>query len=526
VSEELENSLLKSIETHLDDRLRAIHEELARLQADFNETLGRLRESATTGQLESTPLGSAISAHLQAAREQKLSGTTPAPSAAPNFSLLKGAIEDIRNQRSQSDVLNALIKSAAQFTDRAVLFVVKGDQAIAWRKSEATNRSDVQAMSGVALPLSGSTVISQAARTASTETSSATRAEDDALLEQLDGEPQQLAAVPLVVRRKVVAVLYADSAWPHPDAIQLDALEVLTQVAAIAVELVSGARGVQAQPQAATPEPTPASEVESAHAETVEAQIEEPAYTPQVEAATAEVEPGQVEVTAEPVAEAVAEPVAEAVAEPVAEAAAEPAAEVEAEPVVAEAVAEPVAEVVAEAPAAEAEMEAAPELQPEAEPEQMEAAPVEAAPVETPVPVEEPPVEAPAPVEQSQPVFTAQYSTPLGTKRRWGRDAELPVEVNDDERPLHNDARRFARLLVSEIKLYNEQKVSEGRNQGDIYERLREDIDRSRQMYDKRVAPPVAARHDYFHHELVNTLAEGDPAKLGNTYPGAAVSVA
>jgi hypothetical protein len=195
-------------------------------------------------------------------------------------------------------------------------------------------------------------------------------------------------------------------------------------------------------------------------------------------------------------------------------------------------------EVVAEAPSAEPEIEAAAEAQPEAAPEQMEAAPVEAAPeqmeaapveavpVEAPVPVGESPAEAPAPVEQTQPVFTAQYSTPLGTKRRWGRDAELPVEVNDDERPLHNDARRFARLLVSEIKLYNEQKVSEGRNQGDIYERLREDIDRSRQMYDKRVAPPVAARHDYFHHELVNTLAEGDPAKLGNTYPGAAVSVA
>jgi hypothetical protein len=523
VSEELENSLLKSIETHLDDRLRAIHEELARLQADFNQTLGRLRESTTTGQLESTPLGSAISAHLQAAREQKLSGTTPAPPAAgPDLSLLKGAIDDIRNQRSQSDVLNALIKSAAQFTDRAVLFVVKGDQAIAWRKSEATNRSDVQAMSGVALPLKGNTVISQAARTASTETSSATRTEDDALLEQLDGEPQQLAAVPLVVRRKVVAVLYADSAWPHPDAIQLDALEVLTQVAAIAVELVSGVRGVQAQPQAVTPEPTPAREVESAPAETVEAQIEEPTYTPQVEAPTAELEPEQVEVVAEPVAE-VDEPVAEVVAEPVAEVVAEPVAEVVAEAPV-EAVAEAPAEAVAEPPSVEPEMEAGPEPQPETAPEQMQAAPVEAAPVEA-APVAEPPVEAPAPVEQPQPVFTAQYSTPLGTKRRWGRDAELPVEVNDDERPLHNDARRFARLLVSEIKLYNEQKVSEGRNQGDIYERLREDIDRSRQMYDKRVAPPVAARHDYFHHELVNTLAEGDPAKLGNTYPGAAVSV-
>ena len=483
MSEELENSLLKSIETHLDDRLRAIHEELARLQTDFNETLARLRENARTGQLESTALGGAISAHLQAAREQKLSGATPAPPA--DFSLLRSAIDDIRSQRSQSDVLSALIRNAAQFTDRSVLFVVKGDQAIAWRKSEATNRGDLQTVAGVALPLGGSTVISEAARTASTETSSGTRAEDVSLIRQLGGEPQQLAALPLVVRRKVVAVLYADSAWPHRDAIQLDALEVLTQVAAIAVELVSGARVAHPQPQVTAPEAAPSREVEPARAaETVEAQVEEPSYTPQVEPATVEAKPEHVEISAEPAAE-----------------------------------------VVAEAPQVEPEIQAQAEPQPQVE--EVQTAPVEAAPVETPAPVEEPPLETPVPVEQpSQPVFTAQYSTPLGSKRRWGRDAELPVEVSDEERPLHNDARRFARLLVSEIKLYNEQKVSEGRNQGDIYERLREDIDRSRQMYDKRVAPPVAARHDYFHHELVNTLAEGDPAKLGNSYPGAAVSVA
>ena len=127
--------------------------------------------------------------------------------------------------------------------------------------------------------------------------------------------------------------------------------------------------------------------------------------------------------------------------------------------------------------------------------------------------------------EAPAPAFSQQYSAPLGSARRWGvAEPELPIEVGEDERRLHNDARRFARLLVSEIKLYNEQKVNEGRSQGNIYERLREDIDRSRQMYDKRVAPPVAARHDYFHQELVNTLAEGDPSKLGNSYPGASMA--
>jgi hypothetical protein len=110
-------------------------------------------------------------------------------------------------------------------------------------------------------------------------------------------------------------------------------------------------------------------------------------------------------------------------------------------------------------------------------------------------------------------------------RRRFGVDVELPIEVsNDEERRLHTDARRFARLLVSEIKLYKESQVNEGRSRHDLYDRLRDDIERSREMYDKRVKPEVAQRYDYFHHELVNTLAEGDAAKLGNSYPGATVS--
>ena len=136
-------------------------------------------------------------------------------------------------------------------------------------------------------------------------------------------------------------------------------------------------------------------------------------------------------------------------------------------------------------------------------------------PVE-PVPTgDEPPAWSPASVELA----------PAAPRRRFGQDAELPVEVHgDEERRLHNDARRFARLLISEIKLYNEQKVVEGRSEHDLYDRLREYIDRSREMYDKRVKAEVASRYDYFHGELVNTLAEGDESKLGSNYPGATVN--
>ncbi|HET9227869.1 MAG TPA: hypothetical protein VFR31_14435, partial [Thermoanaerobaculia bacterium] len=80
---------------------------------------------------------------------------------------------------------------------------------------------------------------------------------------------------------------------------------------------------------------------------------------------------------------------------------------------------------------------------------------------------------------------------------------------------LHEEARRLARLLVSEIKLYNEEQVEEGRRKRDIYERLREDIDRSRQMYEERVEARILKTTDYFYQELVRILAAGDAKALG-----------
>jgi hypothetical protein len=86
---------------------------------------------------------------------------------------------------------------------------------------------------------------------------------------------------------------------------------------------------------------------------------------------------------------------------------------------------------------------------------------------------------------------------------------------NEESSAMHEEARRLARLLVSEIKLYNEEQVEEGRRNHDIYPRLQDDIDRSRQMYEDRVDPRVRGEVDYFHQEMVNILAAGDASALG-----------
>ena len=95
--------------------------------------------------------------------------------------------------------------------------------------------------------------------------------------------------------------------------------------------------------------------------------------------------------------------------------------------------------------------------------------------------------------------------------------APAPVRPSPapEEQKAHEDAKRFARLVVSEIKLYNESKVSEGRRNKDLYERLKDDIERGRQMYADRVVAGVRDSTNYFYDELVRILAGGDQSALG-----------
>jgi hypothetical protein len=50
--------------------------------------------------------------------------------------------------------------------------------------------------------------------------------------------------------------------------------------------------------------------------------------------------------------------------------------------------------------------------------------------------------------------------------------------MSAEDADTHRKAQRFARLLVDEIKLYNQAKVAEGRRNKDLYDRLKEDIDK------------------------------------------------
>ena len=85
---------------------------------------------------------------------------------------------------------------------------------------------------------------------------------------------------------------------------------------------------------------------------------------------------------------------------------------------------------------------------------------------------------------------------------------------SDESADEHAAARRYARLLVSEIKLYHEPQVVEGRRERDLATRLGGEISRVRTLYEQRVPPEIRQGTDYVHEELIRTLADGDASLL------------
>ena len=124
---------------------------------------------------------------------------------------------------------------------------------------------------------------------------------------------------------------------------------------------------------------------------------------------------------------------------------------------------------------------------------------------DAPVRVAEP---EPLPIAQAQSVPVAEIE-PV---------AEVAPGASPEDQETHRKAQRFSRLLVDEIKLYNQANVAEGRKNKDLYDRLKEVIDKSRATYQKRYGSTVAASGNYFQNEVVRSLAEDDLSIMGPNF--------
>jgi len=128
------------------------------------------------------------------------------------------------------------------------------------------------------------------------------------------------------------------------------------------------------------------------------------------------------------------------------------------------------------------------------------------------------PQAAPEPEPAAEVVEVAAHAAGASAASAPATAADPFAGMSAEDADTHRKAQRFARLLVDEIKLYNQAKVAEGRRNKDLYDRLKEDIEKSRSTFQKRYGNSAAASGEYFQKEVVRSLAEDDTSVMGASF--------
>jgi hypothetical protein len=347
---------------------------------------------------------------------------------------LARAVAEIQLGSSQREILRALLDTSARHAARVALFVVKGSHATGW---QARGFANSDALKDFALD-EHAPAVAHAIR--DRVAASAPVADLDSRFLKEFGTPASGEAriLPLILKDKVAALVYADSGTGAAGSLDAGALELLVLSTGAWLEVNSLRKQAQTHGDSHS---VPAAEA--------------PPYQSPAQPVPAFNDPFASHAPAVASGQAMAAAAAGEASAPVANTAHSAIAEVQS------AVVE-----------AEAEMD--------------------------------PALAEPLPIGQAE-----TKATP---------EASPASSISPEDQDVHRKAQRFARLLVDEIKLYNQAKVAEGRKHKDLYDRLKETIEKSRATYQKRYGKTVAASGNYFQNEIIRSLAEDDLSILGANF--------
>jgi hypothetical protein len=591
--------LIESLSTHLEDHLATWKSSLVDARREIETLLAAVSEKIPAGAKPLFP-EDVVSVMLEDVLpppppppppptpeirvvEKIVERTVPGPAAPPDWTLVRGAVSSIESARTQVDVLTRFISQAAAHASRVALLVLRNDRITGWKsigfdasggRDEAVRSIDLGAEDD---PFAAEVLRAQRSRLAEPPS------ESSPLRKALGGRaPERSLLVPMVIRDRLAGLVYADELTGEESRLNEGAIEVLTFITGLAVDLLAARKKIP------SPTLTPTGDsIERFRPEAAEAPARKPPPSLVFETGAAKPAPPQ-----EAPRPAPAEPLIStsgirprpkapeeqlrALAES-AGLARKPAPPPPADtgvtvavPVVVPTPAPPPPPVPARpheaAPPPAAPGATAAPLPPPSEPtpavsaEAPSPAPKIPGPTPPPVPTR-PPSSFPPPLSQTTtgefteavealrasgaapppapsgapgpsatpapmtppptiPAVGARPSTPspstevrpisgfIPRSRLAPKDTDTPQRQRDD-------ARRLARLLVSEIKLYNEKKVDEGRAANDLYGRLKDDIERSRQVFEERTPETLRRETDFFQEELVRILADGHPEALG-----------
>ena len=477
------------------DRYDAILEHLKKAQSQgldsvatrldaIVENLGDLLQSAKTSVQSARPTeGEEV---LPLAEVEALVAELRSETRVPEAGISLENLRTLDAARSQSELLRALLPMLADHVGRAVVLVIRDGVISAWSGIGFADGEKLRSWHG---GVAASPNFERIVKTS--KTLKVSPAQDPLLSEWLQGEviPTEGVLLPISLRGKLMGIVYMDHQSGQPWNV-----ETAQSLNAIACWLIDTLHHRSTVP---TPTLAEIATFDAPQESFADDEVFQPPPEPQVAVTPPEIvveEPSSPEIVIEetPAPATFEPPVAQP---PVVPTPPEPEFEVGGDAIEFESVLEDDfkrTEVVEEVPSQPPVIQAPPPTPPPATP------PARPGPegIDRPSAVE---LQAPPPVRPVEP--PADVAAGAG---------QAPVEDARQE-----EARRFARLLVSEIKLYNEDEVERGRSEKDIGSRLKEDIDRSREMFEKRIPEDVRAGHDYFRDELVRILADGDADALG-----------
>ena len=446
-------SSIEDVREVVDQQLKAA---LQSVQADVNSVTFLPHIQKSVGELEQ-----ALGASRQAA-------------LVADASRLKRAVQVVERGKSQVDVLNALLEQCLEFGSRAALLILRGETFSGWKgvgfSDHGGNDEMIKRFNAAPGLIPQLDEVLRHERVIEWDGANlATRFGVEA--------STKAVLVPMVIKDKVAAAVYVDVIAEEAARLDGSSIELLVFITGLLVDTLA-LRKKSPSPSLSDTTGTGTTRAEST-APGMAAARQAPAPAPIPPAAAPPAPPRPVPAAPQP------GPVAES----------------------------PESTVAFSAQQIREMMSAPAPVKPAFVPPPQPVAPPPPPPRPVPAPAPEPapaPVAAAAAAAVHEERATTQFIPPPGVAHRGG-----PGAAQTDESKRHDEARRFARLLVSEIKLYNESKVDQGRKNHDLYERLKEDIDRSRQMYDERIPEDVRKASNYFYDELVRILAEGNAESLG-----------
>jgi hypothetical protein len=451
------DEVASSIEAHVRGSLEKLVSEIRSSVDDVREAVdSQLNAALQSVQADVKSL--TFLPHIKKAIAELEAGAAP-PAPAPvsgggaDSKKLKRALQSIERGKSQVDVLNGLLEQCAEFGSRAALLILRGETFSGWKGAGFSTHggNDETIKRFNAAPGLVPQLDDVLRQERGIEWDGANLASRFGV-----GAPARAILIPMVIKDKVAAAVYVDATPDDVSKLDRASIEILVYTTGLLVDTLAIRKKI--------PSPSLSEETKQPAAQ----QAPRPRPAPAPAAPTAPSRPAPAPAAAP----------------------------------------RPAAEPTAAFSAAQMRDMTSPTAIRPSPASQPAAAP---APRPAPAPAPRPaPAAAPSPLGGGEDRPSTQFVPPSGAQRGAAFGGG-----GTEESKKHDEARRFARLLVSEIKLYNESKVDAGRKNRDLYERLKEDIDRSRQMYDERIAEDVRKSSNYFYDELVRILADGNADSLG-----------